>query len=426
MPAPEPVPQSENRFGPLVAVIALCFIGVGLALQPFGSLVDGLARINISTTGLISDFFALGGLGAALANCGLVLLLELTFCRVLGISVRGPIMASMLMTAGFAFFGTNPVNALPLMAGVALYAKLAHKSQQDTATAALLCTALGPLVSFLAFGTVWFPLAGLLAGTTAGLLSGLVFVPLAAHFFQLNKGYSIYNAGFTAGMLALLWVSILRFAGLQVEGVSVIYGGADGALWALAIALCVLLIAYGLIISRGRLSGMMTLLRDSGKLPADFVNRHGRGAALFNMGITGLVALGYVAVVDAPMTGPVLGGVLGVISFAAYGKHPLNCLPVMLGCALMQWVCGVDMQGSGALIAVLYGTTLAPMAGEFGPVAGLFVGALHAAVVVNVFPVNGGINLYNNGFSGGLIAAAVVPIAEALRQKSGHRRDTAR
>lgn len=426
MPAAAPVSHNEHRFGPLVAVLALGFIGVGLALQPFGSLVQGLVLINTSTTGLVSDFLAMGGLGAALANCGLVLLVELAYCRALGAAVCGPVMASMLMTAGFAFFGTNPVNALPLMAGVALYTALARKSPADTVNAALLCTALGPLVSYLGFGSGWAPLVRLVAALAAGLLSGLVFVPMASHFVQLNKGYSIYNAGFTAGMLALMWVSVFRFAGLQVEGVSIVYQGADGPLWALSIALCILLIVCGLFITKGRLPHYRALLRDSGRLPSDFAQRYGRGTALFNMGIMGLVALAYVALVGGPLNGPVLGGVLGVLSFAAFGKHPLNCLPVMLGCGLMQWICGADLQSSGALIAVLYGTTLAPFAGTYGPVVGVLVGMLHAAVVVNVFPVNGGINLYNNGFSGGLIAAVLVPIAEALCQRAGRKPDTAR
>lgn len=418
MPSPATTPRNVHQFEPFVMALGFCFMGIGLALQPFGSLIEGLLRINTGTTGLIHDFVAIGGVGAALVNCGLVLLLEIVYCRVLHIAVIGPLMASMLMTAGFAFYGTNPVNALPLMAGVALYTKMSRKPPAETAAAALLSTALGPLVSLMGFdNNGWSPLMHTLAAILAGLCSGLVFAPLAAHFSLLNRGFSLYNGGFTAGMLALPWVSMLRYAGLQVEAVSILYEGVDTPLWVLAITLSVLLLVYGLVSTRGRLPGGRALLQESGRVPTDLVQRYGKGTSLFNMGVMGLVALAYIAFVGGRMNGPVLGGVLGVIAFAAYGKHPLNCLPVMLGCSLMQWICKGSVQSSGAMMAVLYGTALAPIAGEYGPGAGLLMGALHAAVVVNIFPVNGGINLYNNGFSSGLIAGIFVPVGKAFLKK---------
>jgi hypothetical protein len=39
---------------------------------------------------------------------------------------------------------------------------------------------------------------------------------------------------------------------------------------------------------------------------------------------------------------------------------------------------------------------------------------LHLTLVVNVGFLHGGVNLYNNGFAGGLIAALMIPILEAI------------
>jgi hypothetical protein len=63
---------------------------------------------------------------------------------------------------------------------------------------------------------------------------------------------------------------------------------------------------------------------------------------------------------------------------------------------------------------VLFSTTIAPIAGTYGPLIGILSGVLHMMIVTNIGVVHGGINLYNNGFSGGLVAAFLVPIVDAL------------
>lgn len=53
----------------------------------------------------------------------------------------------------------------------------------------------------------------------------------------------------------------------------------------------------------------------------------------------------------------------------------------------------------------LFGTALAPIAGVYGFLPGMVAGWLHLAVVQNIGSVHGGMNLYNNGFSAGVVAA---------------------
>ena len=53
-------------------------------------------------------------------------------------------------------------------------------------------------------------------------------------------------------------------------------------------------------------------------------------------------------------------------------------------------------------------------AGQFGIIAGLIAGALHSAVVVCTSSLYGGLNLYNNGFSTGLVAIILVPTLESF------------
>jgi hypothetical protein len=40
---------------------------------------------------------------------------------------------------------------------------------------------------------------------------------------------------------------------------------------------------------------------------------------------------------------------------------------------------------------------------------------MHLTLVMNIGYLHGGVNLYNNGFSGGLVASILVPILEAFQ-----------
>src|SRR5699024_12377920 len=63
------------------------------------------------------------------------------------------------------------------------------------------------------------------------------------------------------------------------------------------------------------------------------------------------------------------------------------------------------------------GTTLAPIAGHYGWKAGILVGLLHAGLVPNTGITHAGLNLYNNGFAGGFVAAPVVPVLDGIRER---------
>ena len=65
----------------------------------------------------------------------------------------------------------------------------------------------------------------------------------------------------------------------------------------------------------------------------------------------------------------------------------------------------------------LFGTCLAPVAGYYGWPFGFLAGFIHAAMVNNVAFLHGGLNLYNNGFSGGFVAAVLVPVFDIFLKR---------
>jgi len=67
------------------------------------------------------------------------------------------------------------------------------------------------------------------------------------------------------------------------------------------------------------------------------------------------------------------------------------------------------------VLALLFGTTLAPLAGEFGPATGFVAGCVHLVLVEQTAAWHGGLDLYNNGFAGGLTATLFVAVIQWRR-----------
>ncbi|MCK7487284.1 MAG: DUF1576 domain-containing protein, partial [Bacillus subtilis] len=61
----------------------------------------------------------------------------------------------------------------------------------------------------------------------------------------------------------------------------------------------------------------------------------------------------------------VMGAILLIMGFAAFGKHPLNSLPVVLGAILAIQLTPIEWT-MGPILAVLFVTGIAPLAGRFG------------------------------------------------------------
>ena len=89
----------------------------------------------------------------------------------------------------------------------------------------------------------------------------------------------------------------------------------------------------------------------------------------------------------------------------------------MAGVCIASTVRAWDITNPSALLALLFSTTLAPIAGEFGILCGVLAGFLHASVALNVGIVYGGMNLYNNGFAGGIVAMFLVPVIQSIRDR---------
>ncbi|MDR2832814.1 MAG: DUF1576 domain-containing protein, partial [Streptococcaceae bacterium] len=330
------------------------------------------------------------------------------------VNFTGPIIAGLFTVLGFAFFGKNLLNSMPIIFGVYLYAKLEHKPFSNYMLPALFGTALSPAVSTIMFGK-YLPLAqGLLIGTVVGIVLGLVIPPLSAHFLHFHQGFNLYNIGFTAGIVGMLLLALMNKIGFHVETVSILSSGNNFFFASFITGLSLFLIIGGLLLNGMRLIGYGKLTSRSGKLLTNFVELDGVGLTAFNMGVLGLIAVIAIFALGGDFNGPILGGIFTLMGFGAFGKHPKNCLPIMTGVLIASLINPNAIPATNLLLALLFGTTLAPLAGRYGVIAGVFAGFVHLSLVANVGFLHGGMNLYNNGFAGGLVALFLKPIYDAI------------
>lgn len=420
--------QELTQAGWLLLLLPYMLVPViyGLLIEPWPAIRSGWQAILTSPGMLLSDYLEIGGLGAALANAGLVGLAGLLLVYWDDVLLSGPTVAAVFTMAGFGLFGKNVWSIWPVMLGVAIFSRVVRRPFRSYILVALFGTALSPLVTHVAYGLE----LGVLAGALAGVAVGFVLPALAVYMLRLHQGFNIYNVGLTCGFVGLFIKSFLEAFGLPAAPLPHWSEAYSGTLGALLLIYVTSMLVVGLLLS-WRLSGkglkgllgMRALVREAGTLPTDLIERHGAGTTLINMGLVGLIGWGYIRLVGGTFNGPTVGGVLTMVGFAAFGKHVLNVLPVMLGVYLGSWAMVWETSDPGPLLAALFSTTLAPLSGRFGPLVGLAAGLVHLTLVMRTASWFGGLNLYNNGFAGGLTATLFVSL---LTWWSSWREDQAR
>ncbi|OPJ56801.1 DUF1576 domain-containing protein [Alkalithermobacter paradoxus] len=395
-----------------------------LSLIIFGFLVDtpakvfsGLYNILTQTDILITDYIGVGGIGAAFVNAGTLTLMFILLLHVLKVTFNGASIASLFLIAGFGLFGKNLFNVWFIVLGVYFYSRVQGDKFSKHIYVSLFGTALAPIVSEIMFNyslPVGYraPLAVLV-----GVSVGFVLPPLATYLLRVHQGFNLYNIGFTAGIVGTIFVSVFKSFGYTPSPRLIWSSGNNLVLSSYLFAISISMIIAGFILNGKSFKGLDSIAKRSGRLVTDFALLDGFGATLINMGINGFISTLYVIIVKGDLNGPTIGGIFTVIGFGAFGKHYKNILPIFLGVFLGSIMKTWSLTDPAILLAALFGTALAPIAGEFGWKYGVLAGFIHSSVVLNVGVLHGGLNLYNNGFAAGIVAAVLIPIIEAFRKE---------
>ena len=411
--------MGEKQGGRLICVMlaASALLAVfAVIAQPNTSLLTGLWKIQISEAGLITDPMAVGGVGAALLNAALVLLVCTALVRWLKVPFTGVSFACLFMMAGFALLGKNLLNITPIIAGGWLHALYKRESFAKYVYLTLFGTCLSPIVSFFLVngrpGTRWLLMAFI------GLVIGFLLPAVAGFTVRVHQGYNLYNVGFAAGFLGLGLASILKGFGVEFTSHSTWSEEGHRLLCVMMAVILAALFIAGVRLGCRSWSDYRRILRHSGRAVADFIILDSAGRCFVNMALVGGVGLAYLLCVGVKLNGPLVCCLLSMVGFAAFGKHPKNIIPLMTGAVLSALLLEkIPLTSPGVLLATLLCTGLAPIAGQFGWYWGVAAGFLHMAIVQNTSFLHGGMNLYNNGFAAGLVCVLLIPIIEAVKSE---------
>ncbi|MGT2710963.1 DUF1576 domain-containing protein [Streptococcus oriscaviae] len=161
-----------------------------LVVKNFREAIQHYPKLLKSSGRLPDDFVAKYGIYSTLlnmcCNSGLYLLIIL----LLGEPLNGPVLGALLSFFGFSAFGKHTKNCLPVTLGIMAA-----------------CLLLGQPLTGIRFQLAFFlgnglaPISGFY-GMTYGFIAGFLHYNLTSLAFGLHQGMSLYNNGFTTGLVA--------------------------------------------------------------------------------------------------------------------------------------------------------------------------------------------------------------------------------
>lgn len=380
------------------------------------NIFNGLKSIILESDILVTDYIAIGGIGATFVNSALLSLMCIGILVYVGIKPNGSTIAALSTITGFAFFGKNILNVWPIFLGVWLYSKYQKEPFLNYVLIALFATTLSPTVTQFKYSSNFSQIGALIIGICFGVIVGFILPSITSYCLKLHQGYNLYNTGFAAGLLGTVLMSILRAFGIDFK-TRLIWSTGNNSLFAiLLIILFTSMILIGYLLDKNSFKKFKELCKQSGRLISDFYIIYGDGTVFVNMGILGILSTLYILIIGGDLNGPTIGGIFTVAGFSGFGKHPKNIIPIILGttfCSLLNiW----KINSPQMVLSALFSTTLAPIAGHFGWLYGIIAGFIHVCIVANTGFLHGGLNLYNNGFAGGIVAIFLIPLITSFRK----------
>ena len=190
----------------LMIAINIGFLTTAFIVDTPREVFEGFMRIIQSRSILITDYIAVGGIGAALLNVSIVGFTGVSMLLRIGVKPNGLNIMALWMTIGFAFFGKNVFNMVPLTFGVWLFSKYCkHGSFSDYYLSAMLVATLSPTISEITFLGMFSRPVEVIAGVLLGFFVGFIFPIISADSVKIHSGFNLYNMEFIPAFI--VWFS---------------------------------------------------------------------------------------------------------------------------------------------------------------------------------------------------------------------------
>ena len=347
--------------------------------------------------------------------------------------VNGGTVLGYFLTVGFCSYGMNILNIIPLMLGVAVYALIKRQRFGKFLNFYMFATAVAPIITQVLFyypnmgETPQLSLLGVALSLLIGVVVGCTMPALCAHSPGFHKGYDLYNAGPAAGFLCFLLFAVLyKTLGVEAPAIAATLGEGNRAyVNVFCIVVFALCVVCGIVLNGG-LGDYGKLFMDSG-YKSDFTAKYSAGANIMNIGVYGLFIMLYYNLIGATFTGTTMGAVFCMLCCCCNGATPFNVFPIMIGYVIMgllnkAGVTAFAVNAQAIVVGLCFASGLAPISGEYGIIAGTVAGMLHYCLVTSVPAIHGGFNLYNGGFTAGIVCFLFVPVLEHYFKSKSQRK----
>lgn len=380
--------------------------------------INNLINIFQANDILLTDYFYLSSSEVAIFNASIVGLINIFILYKMDMKINGLNIAAIFQMFGFAFMGKNIINIIPFYIGGYLYSYIENKPYKSVIISTMFSTGLAPVVSsFTHFFN--FSILGIFLSIIVGIFLGFIIPPIASHVLQIHGGYSLYNTGFAAGIIAITLYSILRLANIDITPNNKFVTSMD---YTIVIILCIIYtfyIIYGFMKSNYSFKQYFKLIERSGRLVSDFTVTDGFPTVVINMGLLGFFCIFIIFLFFPMINGPILAGMFSIIAFAGFGKHIKNIFPIILGVLLAYFTIGFDdISLTSFGVTLFFSTSLAPISGKFGTIPGIIAGFCNFCLVSNIGSAHAGLNLYNTGLASGILAGTFVPLLQIFEKNN--------
>lgn len=411
----------------------------------WGQILYGWYLILISPCPLVTDYFALGGLSAAMLNAGVCGMACCLFMILLKGESKANTMAGYFLVVAHCFYGLNFLNMWPCFLAVMLYLHWKKLDYKKNLHVCMFATSFGPFVSEFLFrytqggytlGEVHLTPEGLILTAAFSLMLGFLIPAILPGAHAWHKGYTLFNGGLAFGLLGFfLFNFFYDTMGVHnhqnvtrinpvYERFQCSYGTYVNLFFLLLFLTCFI---AGWILNGRSLKGFEHLAKDTG-YSSDFADKYGMPLCLINIACHGSLFLLYLNLSirfteGAGFTGPTVGAVLAALTFTAMGQHPRNVWPIILGYQLLymmvRLVCALNGQDipwslstQGYISSAAFATGLCPIVGRYGIRAGIAAGFMCASMCTSTSALHGGLILYNGGLTTGITVLILLPILE--------------
>lgn len=181
---------------PFIIILCISMIIFGLVSGSHQKKIH--RKILEASKTLFSDYIIVAGFSETLVNMGLVGLVGALYIILVNGNFNGPTLGGIFTMMGFAAYGKQLINIIPIIIGVWL----------GTLVSVYDATAPGPMLAAL-FGTALAPITGRY-GPIIGILAGFTHLHIVLITGALHGGLNLYNNGFSAGFIALFFVALMR------------------------------------------------------------------------------------------------------------------------------------------------------------------------------------------------------------------------